>query len=173
MYTNPRVMNELGGILVDHAEGTAYLDPGSELHDQAIAGAFGVVEAYSPVPIAATLDEWRARKLASLAAKRWEVENGGMVVGGMAVFTDDRSKLLINGAYRKAEKDPAVIINFKSAAGWVTLDAATAIALGDALFDHIQASFDRESVLTAAIVAAATKPALDAIDINGGWPANG
>lgn len=121
---------------------------------------------------AATFADMKAAKLAALADKRWQIENGGMSVAGMQVYTDDRSKLLINGAYRKAEKEPDLFVRFKAASGWITIDASAAIVLGDALFAHIQACFDREGVLAGLIQAAADQAALDAIDIDNGWPAN-
>ncbi|MDU8502973.1 hypothetical protein RYB01_27840, partial [Pseudomonas syringae] len=47
------------------------------------------------------------------ADKRWRVETGGIVVGGMSVATDDRSKLMITGARVKADKDAAFTTNWK------------------------------------------------------------
>lgn len=51
-YSNPRVVNSIGGIVVfDEDEGgERHLDAGTPDHDQAMAGAFGPVEPYAPPP---------------------------------------------------------------------------------------------------------------------------
>lgn len=47
-YSNPRIVNPIGGIVVfdDDEGGERHLDPGTPDHVQAIAGAFGPVEPY-------------------------------------------------------------------------------------------------------------------------------
>lgn len=51
-YTNPRVVNSIGGIVVfDEDEGgERHLDPGTPEHDEALAGVFGAVAPYVPPP---------------------------------------------------------------------------------------------------------------------------
>ncbi len=121
-----------------------------------------------------TFAERRAAKLSALANRRWQAETGGIVVGGVSVKTDRESQGVLTGAYVKAADDPSfAIANWKVAPGtFVTLDAASIIAIGDAVTAHVQECFDREADLDAAIMAVADGDvaALDAIDIETGWP---
>lgn len=114
----------------------------------------------------------KTAKLASLAAKRWQVETGGIIVAGMPIKTDEDTQRKITGAYVQVTRDPSFVVKWKVAPGvFIDLDAATIIAIGDAVTAHIQACFANEAALTAAILAAADIAALDAIDIESGWPA--
>lgn len=122
-----------------------------------------------PLP-APTLADKKTAAIAALAQKRWQIETGGIVVGGAPIATDRGSQALINGAYQGALRHPSTVIDFKGVGGWVTLDAATMIAIGDAVFFHVQACFAREKILAEEVAAAVDRPALDAIDIDVGWP---
>lgn len=85
----------------------------------------GVIDAYESPPI---------NLFAYAENKRWEREVGGMDVGGLSVRTDDRSKLLINGAYNAAKEDPS----FETVwAGVYPLNATQIIAVGKALANHV------------------------------------
>lgn len=117
------------------------------------------------------LNAQRDLKLAALAAKRWEVETGGITLpGGLFIKTDEDTQRKITGAYVQAVRNPAMTVRWKVApAAFVTLDAATIIMIGDAVTAHIQAAFDHESNLADIIVAAADWSELSAVDINAGW----
>lgn len=129
----------------------------------------------TPEEIAArtpTLAQARADKLAALAERRWQAETGGTLVGGMPVKTDASSTAKITAAYVQASANPNFAVNWKvDTAMFVTLDAATVIAIGDAVTAHVQACFDNEMALATAIMLAPDVAALDAIDIETGWPA--
>lgn len=115
--------------------------------------------------------DMRATKLAALAERRWQAETGGMVIGGVPIKTDRESTGTITAAYVQASGNPAMTVRWKVDTGvFVTLDAATIIAIGDAVTAHVQACFDNEDVLTTAILAAEDQTALDAVDIEAGWP---
>jgi hypothetical protein len=90
-----------------------------------------------------------------LSAHRWSVEVGGINYGGLPISTDDRSKLMINGAYNKAldEADPTAIKKFKASTGFINIDNATIISVALAVADHVQKCFDAEEVVFAAIEA--------------------
>lgn len=120
--------------------------------------------------LAAFMAALKAERKAELAARRWEVECGGISVGGFTIATDDRSKTLLNGKYRTAEKNPSATHRWKSADGEITLTSAQVIAAGDAVQAHVQACFDFELDVIAAINAATTAEAVLAIDIEAGWP---
>lgn len=86
--------------------------------------------------------------MAYAADKRWRVEIGGIAVGGMAVATDDRSKMMIMGARIKADRDAAFTMQWKVASGdFVTIDAATIIAISDAVLSHVDACFAAEELV--------------------------
>ena len=123
--------------------------------------------AYSPAD--KPLADVKAARLAALATKRWEAECGGVAVGGTLIATDDRSKTLLSGKYRTAEKNPDATHRWKGAGGEIALTSAQVIAIGDAVSAHVQACFDHELDLMAEIGAAETVAAVRAIDIGSGW----
>lgn len=129
---------------------------------------------YDVIPYAPpSFEEMRTTKLAAAAAKRWAVETGGITVFDVPVFTDDRSKLMITGARIKADADPAFTTQWVAADGNITtLDADSIIAISNAVLAHVDACFTRFAGLAAAIQGAADKAALEAIDIESGWPLN-
>lgn len=100
--------------------------------------------------------------------KRWEVETGGISFGGNTVTTDDRSKLLIEGAPETL--NPGESTNVKTATGWVTLDQATLLLLRDAVRSHVQNCFNAEKAVVDKIDAETitTYAEIDAEP----WPAN-
>jgi len=113
----------------------------------------------------------KALKLAALADRRWRCETGGITFAQMPLKTDEDTQRKITGAYVQADKNPAFTARWKMGAGlFVTLDAATIIAIGDAVTTHIQACFDNEGSLSDQIMAAEDYAALAAIDIEAGWP---
>lgn len=104
--------------------------------------------------------------MALIAARRWAAETGGIVLGGMPVDTDDRSKLLINGAALRASRDSNYTLHWKTVEGFIDLPADQVLVMADAVSDHVQACFTRESELQAAVVDGAITAEL----IEQGWP---
>lgn len=128
-----------------------------------------IVRTWGVVPI--PLDEVKAAQKAAATDLRWSKETGGIVIAGVPVATDDRSKTLILGKRAQAQADPAVIFRWKAASGdWVDLNGSQIIAIADAVADHVQACFDREGDLHDAIDAAETAEAVLTVDIAAGWP---
>lgn len=115
------------------AEGVTY---GDELTPEQRAAIEAVVVAHDPTIVGpATL-------IAHAADKRGQRELGGIVIGGVPVATDDRSKIMIMGARVAAAAD----------AGWETvwhgadgetypLNAASMIAISNAVEAHVNATF--------------------------------
>ena len=69
-----------------------------------------------------------------------------------------------------AQIDPNTVINWKMADGtFVSLDAQAFTAVAMAVRAHVQACFDKEAVLKAAIEAAITAEEIAAADLNTGW----
>lgn len=112
-----------------------------------------------PEPVAT---DWPAL----IAARRYEAEAGGIEIAGMHVDTDDRSKLLINGAALEAMLDPAYTMQWKTPAGFVQLDAAQVLAVASAVRAHTQACFDREAVLLGELEDGTLTPEM----LEEGWP---
>ena len=108
--------------------------------------------------------------MSRIARTRYEHETGGTTVDGMHVATDRQSQALITGAFSSAkdakETSEAWSIRWKSAGGWVELNADQMIDVGRAVRQHVQACFDREKELGEAVAAGTfTESMLDE-----GWP---
>lgn len=90
------------------------------------------------------------------SAKRWEKEVGGIVVNGLTVATDDRSKTMISGARVAAQNDPNFTTQWKGADGsFVTIDAAAVIGISDAMLAHVSNCFATEAQVLVDIEAGA------------------
>lgn len=91
-----------------------------------------------------------------IAAKRWEKEVGGIDVDGLFIATDDRSKMMISGARVAAQGNPEFSTQWKTATGdFLMVDAATIIAVSDAVLDHVARCFAVEAAITADMQSAA------------------
>lgn len=112
-----------------------------------------------PEPVAA---DWPAL----IAARRYEAEVGGIEIAGMHIATDDRSKLLINGAESRASRNPDYVLNWKTPGGFVLIPAAHVLMIADAVADHVQACFDREAELLAAV----SEGGINSEMLEEGWP---
>lgn len=143
-----------GFIAVDATGLTAYAGCGWTLAD-------GFSEPGSAPPSKADL-------IAYTADRRWRVETGGIVVGGVPVATDDRSKIMIIGARVKANANPEFETAWKTAEGFILLDGPTLIAISDAVLAHVDACFAAEAAVLADIEAGTitTTAEIDAAE----WP---
>lgn len=139
-----------------------------ELQGKRLAYVDGEFSELPPLQTPATKDDRDAKK-AALAAKRYEVEIGGITVGGAKVKTDRESQASLTGAYTSLKEGMLTSIDWKTEDGWVTLNLATCEAIAQAVASHVQQSFSREKELSALIDAAETVEDLQAIDINSGW----
>ena len=115
------------------------------------------------VPIVKTLAEQKSALLARLAQRRWEVEVGGTEVGGYAIATDDRSKLMLTGAFMAQAANPEFSTNWKTGSGWVTIDAATIRSLYASVSAHVDRCFRREKEIGDSITAAQTVDGVEGI----------
>ncbi|MFK3973783.1 DUF4376 domain-containing protein [Pseudomonas sp. NPDC087358] len=102
-----------------------------------------------------------------IAARRYVAEVGGTTVEGMPIETDDRSKLLINGAALRANRDVDYVLRWKTSEGFVDLTAAQVLAVADAVSEHVQLCFDREDALLGSVADGSITAEL----IEEGWPA--
>lgn len=95
------------------------------------------------------------------ANKRWEKENGGMVLNGMLIHTDDRSKTMILGARVKADGDPMFTTKWKVGTNnFVTLDSLTIITISEAVLSFVDACFSKEQAVEQMILDGTVKNTL-------------
>lgn len=112
---------------------------------------------------------WLKPYLKSYAAqKRWQVETSGVPFSGAVVPTDDRAKALLTGA--AAAMTSTETTKVKLGRAFVDMTGTQVKALRDAVVDHVQACFQAEADVVAAIDAGAitTTAQVDAF----AWPAN-
>lgn len=84
----------------------------------------------------------RRRLIVYAADRRWRREAGGIVVGGVPVATDDRSKVMIVGARVAAEANAAWSTNWHGADGQIyPINASDMIAISAAVEAHINSCF--------------------------------
>jgi len=98
------------------------------------------------------------------ADKRYNVEVGGINVGGLPVRTDRLTVSRIYQANALAIQDPAFTTEWKIGDGsFITVDATLIASLTTAITSHIQTSFTREKTINEEITAATTIAELQAI----------
>ena len=98
------------------------------------------------------------------ADKRYNVEVGGIDVGGLPVRTDRLTVARIYQANALAVADPTFTTDWKIGDGsFITVDATLIGSLTDAITSHIQTSFSREKTINDEITAATTIAELQAI----------
>ncbi len=121
--------------------------------------------------LAALLAKVKAEKCAALAAYRYGREVGGLTLpSGIKIATDDRSKTLIAGAQIDATANPAILTDFKTATGWVQINAATVGTISAAVASHVRACYSTERLHSDAINALLTVADVEAYDFTTGWP---
>ncbi len=120
---------------------------------------------YTPLPPTAP----KVVLAAYAADKRWRVETGGIVVAGSQIDTSRDSQSLIEGAFAYVKESGEDAVEFKTASGWVTMDAATVRAVALAVGAHVRACFATESAVSTAILAGTitTEAEID----SAAWPA--
>jgi hypothetical protein len=119
----------------------------------------------SPDEITPEMDLARAKetKAKELSWRRDKAINAGMTFSGMAIATDSESRGFITGAAVQAQLDPDYTCNWKASGQFVTLNAATILAVATAVREHVQAQFDKEAALLAQVGAAATVDGVKAV----------
>lgn len=106
------------------------------------------------------------QKKAVIKARRDEAMVAGTTVNGVTVATDDLSQQRITGAALAANIDNTITVKWKLPDDtFVTLDATQIIGIAQGVREHVQACFDREAELLAALEAG------QSYDIDAGWPA--
>lgn len=124
-------------------------------------------ESGRPVLVAPPVDTSPERYARDIAARRYQAETAGTTIDGNALDTGRDSQALITGAALAAMLDPNYSCQWKTAGGFIKLAAPQLLAIATAMRAHVQACFDREAQLLAALEAGTfTETMLDQ-----GWPA--
>lgn len=136
----------------------------------------GMTEA--PTPPAFTGQTWNASAwihakpaLKEIAAdKRFRMETGGLMVGGMPIATDRNSQNMISGAAKLFDEDPALSVIEWTASpdSFVTLTKVQLKAIGVAVGRHVQRCFARQKEI-AALIDAGTITTAEQIEAWEGW----
>jgi len=128
----------------------------------------GVIQPYEAFP---TLEEAIAAKLVELDDFRWRMEVGGAAFRGSIIRTDANSQAKITAVYAMARLDPEYEVPvWEVVPGvFIPLDNSTIIAMGEAVRDHVQATFNRKAQLHMAIAGLATIEAVQSFDIAAEW----
>jgi hypothetical protein len=101
-----------------------------------------------------------------ISTRRFKSETSGITVNAMPIATDRDSQGLITGAAVAALLDSDYSLNWKTSAGFVELSAVQILSLASAVRAHVQASFDREAQLLAAVADGSITAAM----LEEGWP---
>jgi len=110
--------------------------------------------------------EYTALVKFEIKSRRDKAVNAGTAIGEIAVATDDLTQQRITAAALSATVDTSTTAQWKLADDtFVTLDAAQIIAFAQGIRAHVQACFDREAELLAALSAGGD------YNLDTGWPA--
>lgn len=101
-----------------------------------------------------------------IAAKRYQVETGGIIFNGMDIDSGRDSQGLITGAALQSMIDANYSLRWKTMNGFIELTGAQVIEIATAIRAHVQACFDREAELLAAVEAGTFTPGM----LDEGWP---
>ena len=87
----------------------------------------------------------------AIADRRYIEETSGITINGVKIDTGRDSQALITGAALSAMLDSSYLCTWKTVSGPVQLSAAQLLAIAKAVRAHVQACFDREADLLAAV----------------------
>ncbi|MGH8334853.1 MAG: DUF4376 domain-containing protein [Pseudomonas fluorescens] len=107
------------------------------------------------------------QKISTIAARRYIAETAGITAGGVFIDTGRDSQALVTGATLSAMLDSTYVCNWKAPTGFIPLDAPTLIAIAQTMRAHVQACFDREAGLLAALADGTFTDVM----LGEGWPA--
>lgn len=141
-----------------------------ELYPGSGAQALGTLPL--PADPAARLEARKEAMRDAARDRRWRAEQRGVELNGLHLRTDERSQQRVTSLVTAITADEqADNFDFEAQPGqWVTVTRAEGIAIGKALSHHVQACFSHCKALHAAIAAAEDEEALDAINLQAGWP---
>lgn len=119
----------------------------------------------TPPPAEEVAEREAAAERARIKARRDAAINAGITVNGIDMPTDDKAQARVTGAAVQALVDSSVTVQWKLADdSFVVLTAEQILGIAQALRAHVQACFDREAEILAALEGGAP------YDIAAGWP---
>ena len=110
-----------------------------------------------------SLEELKNVKKTEIAGARYNAETAGIRYGDFDIATDRDSQALITGAALAAIQDSSYSARWKATSGFITLTSDQILSVAQAVRAHVQACFDAEADLTAAIDAAESIAELESI----------
>lgn len=116
--------------------------------------------------LAARATRHYSETVASIAERRWRNEVAGTTLNGLRIETDRTAVAMVTSAALAASLDPSYSVRWKSADGFMTLDAQQVLGLAQLIRAHVQACFDREADLLDALEAGTYEPEM----MDDGWP---
>lgn len=115
---------------------------------------------------AARDEEVTAQWADQIAARRFEVETGGVTVAGVKLNTERDSQSLLTGAAFAASIDPDYRIKWKAETGFVDLTGEQILGIASQVRAFVQACFNREAELLGAVA----DGSITAEMLEEGWP---
>jgi len=101
-----------------------------------------------------------------IAARRFQVETGGVTVAGVQINTERDSQSLLTGAGFAASLDPGYHIKWKAETGFVDLTGEQVMGIASQVRAFVQACFNREAELLGAVADGSITSEM----LEGGWP---
>lgn len=138
--------------------------------DESLRDAAEWVNGAIVINLALQLSRMKSAKIDELSALRYQHETAGITLNGMTIETDRQSQSLITGAWSISQINPAILIDWKGANGWVQIDAATITAIAGAVAAHVQSCFSAERIHAEAIDSLETEEDIGQYDLTTGWP---
>lgn len=108
MFTKPRYVNEIGGILLQQPDGVDLYVDGGDVHERAKSGAYGTVDPYIPPPI----------ELSQLATQARAERNSLLVASDWTQVADAPVDQAVWAAYRQALRDITAQAGFPEDINW-------------------------------------------------------
>ena len=115
---------------------------------------------------AARDEEVTAQWADQIAARRFQVETGGVTVAGVKLNTERDSQSLLTGAAFAASIDPDYRIKWKAETGFVDLTGEQVMGIASQVRAFVQACFNREAELLGAVA----DGSITAEMLEEGWP---
>lgn len=147
----------------------------AEYHAELMAAA-AIVPDERGYPIASampTQPRTKSSLLADVEAKRWQVETGGIFVSGLHAATDRESQAQLNNVYTSLKAGLITETSWKDADGGFTMMTLASLEpVAHAVATHVSACFAAEQTHAEAINSLQNQAAIDAYDIESGWPPN-
>jgi hypothetical protein len=117
-------------------------------------------------PVPETLASAKAKRLAEIAAWRYQKEVSGITYNNAQINTDRESQAQITSAYTGLKNGLLTSVNWKAANGqWVEMTLTAIEPIAGAVANHVQSCFNAEKALAQQVNAAETIEAVNAVTI--------